>query len=140
MFLYCRISFILPMISTKNDSAVAIKISPKKIFIHLQISLIMKQNMLLIDKNLWVSKSNQTKMSIKSALYLHQKFANRAWFGFVKLWCWYCSLNLSQITPLEEAVPAYFFHLSQIALKCAFSAPLQNIGKNYKYIAKKGLP
>ena len=85
MFLYCRISFILPMISTKNDSAVAIKISPKKIFILLQISLIMKQNMFLIDKNLLFSKSNPTKMSIKSALYLHQISANWAWLCFVKL-------------------------------------------------------
>ena len=46
VFLYCRISFILPMISTKNDSAVAIKISPKKISLLLLIflNLIMEKN------------------------------------------------------------------------------------------------
>ena len=37
---------------------------------------------------------NPTKMYIKSAPYLHQKWGN--WTLNMMIWCWCCSLNLSQ--------------------------------------------
>ena len=75
---------------------------------------------------------------IKSASYLHQKSVSCALnLVLFMLWCWWCSLDLSQIASLEGAVSAWTFLIIMLDLHQILCEFVTNITKYNANLSQK---